>query len=518
VRRRNSFINRCEADRERRAQLAVQQRQEAERRAQVEARERARRTAEEERQRREEAVRAARSEELRRQREEDSRRRASEETRRRREEEGRVAERRRRDEEARQVEERRGREEDEVEEERRRLEEEGRRRGRRRNDDDLERDVAAYRTRLERERRAALDEPDYDDRRRHDDEPEIEDPPAEEEPSYEEEEDDRRSSRERRRRYDEDEGDGHGEDGRDEDPVYDPEREEDDPPPESPESESEEEGDGRSGSGRRSGPRARLEPTIFTIGAGIGFVNRQMTVAVEGSAQPRSYAAPGYPELSVKAEFFPGALTKNPGAIGGLGVYGVFRRHLFLQTSGIDSTTNEPIDIPTGEQELAGGAVFRVPMGDGPKSPVFSIAIAYGYFQFLLDPTQMLRLDASMQMPTMTYVNVIGEAGVAIPIDDRGLAVDLGGTYRYVLDVGQAARDIFGANTKGGYAFGGHVALGGEAAFIAKGLAWSVSVDALIFNTEFSGASSADGGRIGGFPSGSDRYLRGVAMLGYRFR
>jgi hypothetical protein len=53
-----------------------------------------------------------------------------------------------------------------------------------------------------------------------------------------------------------------------------------------------------------------------------------MSVEVSGSAKPRSYSAPGYPELSIEAEFFPGTLTKNPGALGGLGVYGVFRRHL----------------------------------------------------------------------------------------------------------------------------------------------------------------------------------------------
>src|SRR5688500_19522395 len=107
----------------------------------------------------------------------------------------------------------------------------------------------------------------------------------------------------------------------------------------------------------------------------------------------------------------------------------------------------------------------------------------------------------------------MGPVGLGIRTDDRGLQVVATGTYRIVLDVGQTARDLFGSDTTGGNGFGARLCLSGEAAFIAKGLAWAISGDIAVFNTTFSGVSAADGGRVGGFPSGSDRYLRGMAMV-----
>ncbi|MBI2895451.1 MAG: hypothetical protein HYY06_17985 [Deltaproteobacteria bacterium] len=484
VRRRNAFMVSCERERVRRAA--------AERRAREEA-ERAR--AEAERRARDEAARA-RAEAERRARDEAARARAE-------------AERRARDEAERRVDgERRAREEELArariaEQERRRAQDEERRRAssyeeptqgafggeerRRREDQEIEAQVAAYRERLRREGAASGAETGGD--------ASTSDAGRDDAGSYYDYE-----PREDRRGRDPAGEWSRGRRGRD-DPGAGGERWERERRP------------------APSGP-ARRGPTVFHVGAGISYMYRQMSVEVANTDDPRTYEAPGFPELTIAAELFPAALAGASGAASGLGLFGTFRRALYVATSG-PSGPDSPgaeIDVPTAEQELLGGGLFRVPMGTNRRSPIFSLSVGYGTFVFQLDRDAMSQLDPNKQMATMYYQNVVGAVGVSIPLTSSGLAFDFGGSYRYVLDVGQEARDLFGSDTKGGYGFGLHGGLGGEASFMAEGLLWSFSADYLVFGTEFEGPSSCLDGALDCFPSGIDRYFRGMFQAGYRYR
>ncbi len=246
-------------------------------------------------------------------------------------------------------------------------------------------------------------------------------------------------------------------------------------------------------------------------------MNRSMYVEVLGSEKPRTYSAPGYPELTVDLQFFPVALASPTSAAAGLGVFGLYRRHLFLQTSG-PTDLGETIDVATAEQELLIGALFKTVMGRSPSSPALTLQAGYGYFAFELDPVQMSLLKTEVQMPTMIYRNFVIQAGIAIPVTRSGLSIEFGGTYRYVVDVGQAARDLFGDRTTGGNGFGGRVGLNGEAAFITEGLVWSITADYFVFTTEFAGAPLDGSGPSDQFPGGTDQYIRGLFLAAYRFR
>ena len=118
----------------------------------------------------------------------------------------------------------------------------------------------------------------------------------------------------------------------------------------------------------------------------------------------------------------------------------------------------------------------------------------------------------------MVYRNFVLASSLSIPFGQSGVAVEIGGQYRPVVAVGQAAQDQFGDTTGGGYGFGAHLSIGGTARFLVDGLVWSREGDYMALTTRFSG-TPRDGPAIPHqFGVGTDRYLRALLLAGYRFR
>jgi hypothetical protein len=130
----------------------------------------------------------------------------------------------------------------------------------------------------------------------------------------------------------------------------------------------------------------------------------------------------------------------------------------------------------------------------------------------------MSRLQPDKQLPSMVYRNFVFAGSLSIPIAQSGVAVEVGGQYRPVVQVGQAAHDLFGDTTGGGVGFGAHLSIGGAARFLVDGLVWSLEADYVAFTTRFSG-TPRDGPAIAHqFGTGTDLYLRALFLAGYRFR
>ncbi|MBI2892057.1 MAG: hypothetical protein HYY06_00790 [Deltaproteobacteria bacterium] len=261
-------------------------------------------------------------------------------------------------------------------------------------------------------------------------------------------------------------------------------------------------------------PTLEPGPTVLDLTLGLAFMSRKMEVQVAGSDGPRTYSAPGFLELTVGGEFHP--LAPLDDWASGLGIFITYRHHFLLLATTGPTDLGESIEVDTAEQELLAGALFRVPLRDGPASPSITLSLGGGFFEFALDPQAMSLLKEDVQMPTMSYKNIAGTVAASIPFGTPSIGFEGSLTGRWVLDVGQAARDLLGADTKGGSGFDVWAGLGGR--FLgAEGLHWSVSGGLTIFNTELSGATTTGDGVIDGFPGATDRYLRLLVLMGYAF-
>jgi len=410
----------------------------------------------------------------------------------------REAQERRRQEEATRIAEERQRRE--QAEERRRASEERRRASEERqrvSEERRERLAAARRPRIEERNAHRSNRRDGDSRERAEHEHEEDDEDSDDDEEYDDDE------------YEEDdEGSEDDEYEEDDEDSEDDEYEEDDEDFDDDDAEQEE---ARASGAEQDGP------SLVDLRAGVAYAARNMDVEVTASSTSRTYSAPGYPELTLSLEVFPIALVNRWSVAAGLGLFGLHRRDISVQTTGV-AETGETVDVATHSEELLIGAMYRMPLGRSRSGPSLTSRIGYGYLSFELDPSAVSRLQPDRQVPSMVYRNFVLASSLSIPFGQSGVAVEVGGQYRPVVQVGQAAQDQFGDTTGGGYGFGAHLSIGGTARFLVDGLVWSLEGDYMALTTRFSGTPREGPAIPHQFGVGTDRYLRAILLAGYRFR
>lgn len=263
--------------------------------------------------------------------------------------------------------------------------------------------------------------------------------------------------------------------------------------------------------------RATVQPTpegpeAATLGAGLGFMQRSLAVDVAGSETQRTFTG-SYPTMGVEGTVFPARLLGDRGFASWLGVELSFERAFLLSARGIDASRGESMVIDAAYQAVAATLLLDVPLGSRPAPPRLRFALGWNEVQFQFDPTDMTRLDPSMQVPSFQYPGLAAVVGVDGALGDSGLTAHANVALHVVTDVGQEVRDLLGADTGGATGFSARAGLGGG---IVRRLDWSADFDLQEYFTTPEGASSAEGGAVGGFPSVEDRYLALRLGLAYR--
>lgn len=264
------------------------------------------------------------------------------------------------------------------------------------------------------------------------------------------------------------------------------------------------------------GPRVRAtvrpaapSPEALSLGAGFGLMQRSLAVEVAESSLDRTYLA-RYPTIALAAEAFPARLFGDRGPLSWLGLGLSFERALAIDTTGIDASTSEAIEIASSYQDVAASVLFDAPLGSAAR---LRLAAGWREVDFELDPFGMLRLDPAVQVPSFRYAGFVASAGLEGHLGETGLTARGTVVLHAVQDVGQAVRDLYGADTEGATGLAAQASLSG---WLIPRLRWSAAVEVRQYATEPRGPSSIDGGRIGGFPSAVDRYLSAVLGLAYR--
>ncbi len=234
------------------------------------------------------------------------------------------------------------------------------------------------------------------------------------------------------------------------------------------------------------------------IRAGIGFHLRTLgaTVITPRSPEPeaRGYRGGGlgHFELSLDAEFYPGALSRGPFPY--LGIVFAYRRGFVPESVGcqtdLDQSGNcpNPVRIGAEQQELQAGLRFRYRFGDQPRDFEVYVDSIYDLAEFTLAVPALRMAALSSIIPPVTYHTLHLGVGGAYGIIPDDLTIVARAGYRLGLGVGAAQREIWGLSTGDIWGVSLSAELRHHAKYLATGLELSFYVEYARVNTSYRGA------------------------------
>jgi hypothetical protein len=301
------------------------------------------------------------------------------------------------------------------------------------------------------------------------------------------------------------------------------------------------------------GPEGDDRHPAFRLALGGGTLYRSMATRVvpvysnmgipaEGPAEDRSYtsAAPGHPELGVELEFYPGAFGSQP--LPWLGLVASYRRAVGLGSTGCaPAVPGNPcpsdVDVPTSQQELFVGLRAKYVFGSPRTGPEIFADVGYGLFEFILDPSALVRLDPSSIVPPVSYSYLHVAAGVSYPVVPTYLVLGARFGIRPGLGLGADQKRVWGTGTSGAFGWQLGLDVRSEAPYIVRGLYFALAVQYFSFSTAYSGQTACVSEPCTPWTSDwrtrgpgtawqplrlpepvGDGYLRVALSLGYAFR
>ncbi len=249
----------------------------------------------------------------------------------------------------------------------------------------------------------------------------------------------------------------------------------------------------------------------FDLAGDVSFISRDFQLPVGDEPRPRTYQGGG-PEFGLALRAYPLAMAGIRGMVSRTHLYGIYRRHLSLETRGV-SETGDDVTAATGESQFEIGLALPFVFGDSAQAPSIGPYVGYGTFEFSLDRKDMLEFEEPSRLSTMQYGYVVVGGQLHVGLAPPYLAASLGGGYRSVLGVGTEAMDAFGPDTAGGSGFVLGGSLSGEMPFVVQGLYWALQAEYFTFSAEFEGTEPDYG--EGGLSE--DAYFRAGGALGFRF-
>lgn len=250
-----------------------------------------------------------------------------------------------------------------------------------------------------------------------------------------------------------------------------------------------------------------------TVGLELGLMQRTFEVALPGAPQPRTYQAPGFFAWRLEGALFPWRLAGERGPSSWLGAKISFERPIALETTGIDATTSEPIPIETAYQDVRAALLFDAPLGESATAARIRVAAGWNTSEFYFAAEDMAQIPQEHQMPSVQYYGPAVEVGTDVPFGSSGITGRARIGAHAILDVGQAVRDLFGADTKGATGISAELGVGGR---VVPRLEWGVSAEVRRVYTEMSGPSVMDGGILMDGVAGLDEYLALRVAVAYR--
>lgn len=203
--------------------------------------------------------------------------------------------------------------------------------------------------------------------------------------------------------------------------------------------------------------------------------------------ETRQYsAAPGHPEIGLRAEFYPFAIADDQ-PFPFVGVVARYHRSIFLSSQGCGDAACEQvnrINVETTEQEYYVGLRGYVPLFDGALE--LGLEPGFGALDFSFDEQTLLDVYPSSVLPSTTYSYLhFGLDAYAQVVPWLGLGFSAG--YRLGLGVGLNAREMWGVKSS----FDGGVQVGGEVrvpmGFLVDGLYASVTTEYSAYTVQFAG-------------------------------
>lgn len=261
-------------------------------------------------------------------------------------------------------------------------------------------------------------------------------------------------------------------------------------------------------------------------------------------AEPRAYDSSGlgHLELGFEAELYPGAIPEEQ-PVPWLGAVVSYRNAVGLDTTGPPCTGRDgrscpadQVNVGTTQRDVLIGARGRYRFWLGERALGIRATLGWGNFAFELQEKDLQLLARERIVPPIDYKYVQIGFGATVDLVPVYLSFGLDFGGRLGLEVGDAAKRIWGAGTTSAGGWILSLELRSEAPYVVEGAFFGLQLDYLRFSTDFQGQTlcidgttdcGAQGlwepwpvqdGQVVGLPDTvEDNYLRLGLVLGYAF-
>lgn len=242
----------------------------------------------------------------------------------------------------------------------------------------------------------------------------------------------------------------------------------------------------------------------IAVAIGAGTRNLDVEIDPDNSTEPLGsnnthlvYSGGAYVDGGLDLVFYPFRLGASEPR--GLGVHARYLRALSAKSQ----PRNESEDAPdTVIENFLAEAFYRIALADGPAPAAIRIFVGFDRFAFVLDDNP--------HVPNFIYQSIRPGVGAYVPISGPDLAVEAQAAYRVISGPGEKADEGLGKGSASGFDFA--LGIRGD---LAGGFFWAIGAEYIPISLQFeSDPGEATLHRAG---SGSDSYLRGRGMVGWRF-
>lgn len=242
----------------------------------------------------------------------------------------------------------------------------------------------------------------------------------------------------------------------------------------------------------------------IALAIGAGSRNLDVEIDPDNSTEPPGsnntnlvYSGGAYLDGGLDVVFYPfRAASSEPR---GLGVHARYLRALSAKSQPRNSAEEAP---DTVVEDFLAEAFYRIALAEGPAPAAIRIFVGFDRFAFVL--------GENPHVPDFIYQSIRPGVAAYVPVSGADFAVEASAAYRLISGPGEKADEGLGTGTASGFDFA--LGIRGD---VAGGFFWAVGAEYIPISLSFeSERGEATLHRAG---SGSDTYLRGRGMVGWRF-